>query len=117
MSDQTKISGRVVRVTPEIANGTFTKRELHLAILEDTDYPQTLCFEFGGKSKDAVSGVKENDNVTVFYNLAGREWTDPKTNTIKVFNTLRAWKVQIDSSAPQVSNANPQADENGEPPF
>jgi hypothetical protein len=116
MSDQTKISGRVVRVTPEITSGNFTKRELHLAILEDTDYPQTLCFEFGGKSKDAVSGAKENDNVTVFYNLAGREWTDPKTNTIKVFNTLRAWKVQIDSSAPQV-NSNPQADENGEPPF
>ena len=116
MSDSTKISGRVVRVTPEIANGSFTKRELHLAILEDTDYPQTLSFEFGGKSKDAVSSAKENDNVTVFYNLAGREWNDPKTNTIKVFNTLRAWKVQIDSSAPAPMRS-PQADENDDLPF
>lgn len=114
MSDSTKISGRVVRVTPEIANGNFTKKELHLAILEDTDYPQTLCFEFGGKSIDAVGSAKQGDNVTVFYNLAGREWTDPKTNVIKVFNTLRAWKVQIDSSAPAV---NPQADESDQLPF
>jgi len=119
MSDSTKISGRVVRVTPEIANGNFTKRELHLAILEDTDYPQTLSFEFGGKSKDAVIGTKENDTVTVFFNLAGREWADPKTNTIKVFNTLRAWKVQIDSAAPTAPAPmrNPQADDDNSLPF
>lgn len=119
MSEQTKISGRVVRVTPEIANGSFTKKELHLAILEDTDYPQTLCFEFGGKSMDAVSVAKQGDTVTVFYNLAGREWTDPKTSAIKVFNTLRAWKVQVDGSAPQVPAqvSNPQADEDGGLPF
>lgn len=119
MSDSTTISGRVVRVTPEIANGNFTKRELHLAILEDTDYPQTLSFEFGGKSISAVSGTKEGDTVTVFFNLAGREWTDTKTNTIKVFNTLRAWKVQIDGVAPQAPAPmrSPQADENDDLPF
>ena len=63
-------------------------------------------------SLDRVAGV--------FYNLAGREWNDPKTNTIKVFNTLRAWKVQTDSSAPTANNApirSPQADENNDLPF
>ena len=117
MSDQTKISGRVVRVTPEIDNNGYKKRELHLAILEDTQYPQTLKFEFSEKTIPAIGSAKENDNVTVFYNLAGREYTNKNTGQPDVFVTLRAWKVQIDVPAPQVSNANPQADENGDLPF
>jgi len=28
------------------------------------------------------------------FNLRGREWTDPKNNQVKYFNTLEAWKIE-----------------------
>ena len=31
--------------------------------------------------------------VEVFFNLRGREWTNPQ-GEVKVFNTLDAWKIQ-----------------------
>lgn len=67
----------------------------------------------------AIGSAKANDNVTVFYNLAGREYTNKNTGQPDVFVTLRAWKVQIDSSAPTAPAPmpNPQADENGDLPF
>lgn len=65
----------------------------------------------------AIGSAKANDNVTVFYNLAGREYTNKNTGQPDVFVTLRAWKVQIDAPAPEVNNPNPQADENGDLPF
>ena len=34
------------------------------------------------------------DQVEVFFNLRGREWTNPQ-NEVKVFNTLDAWKIEV----------------------
>jgi len=38
----------------------------------------------------------------VSFGLKGREWTDPKTGQIKVFNTLDAFRVEaVTSAAPR----------------
>jgi len=38
-------------------------------------------------------------DVEVSFNLRGREWTDPKTGQIKVFNTLDAFRIEADGPA------------------
>jgi hypothetical protein len=35
------------------------------------------------------------DEINVNFNLRGREWTDPKTDTVKYFNTIEAWKIEL----------------------
>ena len=39
------------------------------------------------------------DMVEVFFNLRGREWTNPQ-GEVKVFNTLDAWKLEASAAAP-----------------
>ena len=39
-----------------------------------------------------LDSVQPGENITVHFNLRGREWTSPQ-GEIKYFNTLEAWKI------------------------
>ena len=45
-----------------------------------------------------LDNFKEGDQVEVFFNLRGREWTNPQ-GEVKVFNTLDAWKIESETGA------------------
>jgi hypothetical protein len=91
-----KITGTVVRVNPtEVRGNNFHVRAVHVLIDSDTDYPQTIQIELAG-DRCAEGDKLINGQVVEFdCDIRGREWKDPKTDTMKVFNTIGCWKVKV----------------------
>jgi len=91
-----KITGTVVRVNPtEVRGNNFHVRSIHVSIDNDTDYPQTIQIELAG-DRCAEGDKLINGQIVEFdCDLRGREWKDPKTDTMKVFNTIGCWKVKV----------------------
>ena len=73
-------------------------------------YPQTIQFQSVQDRCDMLDQHKVGDMVEVFFNLRGREWTNPQ-GEIKVFNTLDAWKIMPLSAT---NSAQPATTENAE---
>ncbi|MGV6860660.1 MAG: DUF3127 domain-containing protein [Putridiphycobacter sp.] len=71
---------------------SFRKREF---VVTDASgqYPQTIQFQSVQDRCDMLDQFKVGDMVEVFFNLRGREWTNPEGVT-RVFNSLDAWKIQ-----------------------
>tara|TARA_B100000809_G_scaffold260581_1_gene307790 strand:- start:532 stop:888 length:357 start_codon:yes stop_codon:yes gene_type:complete len=56
-------------------------------------YPQIIQFQSVQDRCEMLDTFNTGDMVEVFFNLRGREWTNPQ-GEVKVFNTLDAWKIQ-----------------------
>lgn len=82
----------------------FKKREFVL-VEESSNYPQTLLFQLIQDKCSELDAVEPGQQIKVNFNLNGREWTNPKTNEVKVFNSLNAWK--IEAVDPQTNAAPP----------
>lgn len=97
-----KTIGPTVNVTEK-----FTKREFVIEI-KDGMYPQSIQFQMAQDKCSLLDTVGMGQEVEVSFNLRGREWTDPKTNQVKVFNTLDAFRIEsVPSSAPKAVPAMP----------
>lgn len=70
----------------------FKLREF-VVVDESGQYPQTIQFQAVQDRCEMLDVYKEGDRVEVFFNLRGREWTNPQ-GEVKVFNTLDAWKIE-----------------------
>ncbi|MFK8056393.1 MAG: DUF3127 domain-containing protein [Saprospiraceae bacterium] len=66
---------------------TFRKREF---VIEKTDgqYPNFIKFELIQDRCSLLDAYNEGDEVTVSFDLRGREWQD------KYFTNLHAWRIQ-----------------------
>jgi len=69
----------------------FKKRDF---VINDgaASYPQSVIFEAHQDRVDLLDSVKVGDEVSVKFNLKGRNWTNP-SGEIKTFNTLQAWAI------------------------
>lgn len=74
-------------------SATFTKREFVLDITDNPQYPQLTMFQASGRVVDDLNDYENGDEVTVHFNLRGREWKNPQ-GEIVYFNTLAAWRVE-----------------------
>ena len=72
----------------------FKKREIW--IQDESQYPQTVCFEFHQDKTDILDVYTEGQIVTIYFNLRGREWANAQGEK-KVFNTLQAWKIEAEA--------------------
>lgn len=75
----------------------FSKREFVIKV--PGDYPQDILFQFVKDRCPTLDQFQIGQNVTVSFNLKGREWTNPQGEK-KYFNTLEAWKIERLDSAP-----------------
>jgi len=99
-----KLTGRVIAINPtQVISEKFSKREF---VIETQDkYPQLVMFQATQDKCTLLDNVKLNDNIEVSFNLRGREWTSP-AGEVKYFNTLEAWRIELEGSAPvQTPNA------------
>ena len=87
LKGEVKTIGKTIAVTD-----SFKKRDF---VIQDnsSQYPQTIQFQSVQDRTDLIDSFKIGDSVEVFFNLRGREWTNPE-GVVKVFNTLDAWKIQ-----------------------
>lgn len=89
-----EIQGRIKQIFPSQmigANG-FEKRDL--VIVTEETYPQTIIIQFTQQRCDLLNNLQVGQNVKVYINIKGREWTNPQ-GEIKYFNTIEGWKIEL----------------------
>lgn len=80
---------KVVNATNQVSE-KLAIREFVIEIAGE--YPQSVIFQLKQDKCGLADSLNLNDEVTVSYNLRGREWTSPQ-GEVKYFNTLEAWKI------------------------
>lgn len=77
---------------------TFKKREFVVEYTDNPQYPEFIKFELIQDKCALLDAYKVGDKVNVHFNLKGRKWTD-REGQIKYFNSLQAWRVEVEGSA------------------
>lgn len=88
------MQGRIKQIFPSqiIGQNGFEKRDL--VIVTDENYPQTIIIQFTQQRCDLLNNLQVGQNVKVYINIRGREWTNPQ-GEIKYFNTIEGWKIEV----------------------
>jgi len=71
---------------------TFQAREFVLEISE-SQYPQMIKFQLTQDKCSLIDNFQVGDNLTVHFDLRGREWND------RYFTNLNAWKIDVAGAA------------------
>ena len=89
-----EIQGRIKQIFPSQMLGQkgFEKRDL--VIVTEEQYPQTILIQFTQQRCDLLDSLQVGQNVKVYINIRGREWTNPQGET-KYFNTIEGWKIEV----------------------
>ena len=89
-----EIQGRVKQIFPSqmIGQNGFEKRDL--VIVTEEQYPQTIIIQFTQQRCDLLNNLQVGQNVKVYLNIRGREWTNQQ-GEIKYFNTIEGWKIEV----------------------
>ena len=89
-----EIQGRIKQIFPSqmIGQNGFEKRDL--VIVTEEQYPQTIIIQFTQQRCDLLDSLQVGQNVKVYINIKGREWTNPQGET-KYFNTIEGWKIEV----------------------
>lgn len=89
-----EIQGRIKQIFPSqmIGQNGFEKRDL--VIVTEEQYPQTIIIQFTQQRCDLLDSLQVGQNVKVYINIRGREWTNPQ-GEIKYFNTIEGWKIEV----------------------
>ena len=89
-----EIQGRIKQIFPSqvIGQNGFEKRDL--VIVTEEQYPQTIIIQFTQQRCDLLDSLQAGQNVKVYINIRGREWTNPQGET-KYFNTIEGWKIEV----------------------
>ena len=83
---------------------SFQKREFVITD-ESSQYPQFILFQLVQDRVDMIDPYEPGQEIKVNFNLRGREWTNPKTQEIRYFNSLEAWKIEAVAPANQPQDA------------
>ena len=91
-----EIKGKIKKIleTIEISD-RFRKREFIIEYSNNPEYPQVILFEMIQDRCEILDQFKEGQQVEIFFDLKGREWTSPQ-GEIRYFNKLQAWKIVSD---------------------
>lgn len=89
-----EIQGRIKQIFPSqmIGQNGFEKRDL--VIVTEEQYPQTIIIQFTQQRCDLLNNLQVGQNVKVYINIRGREWTNQQ-GEIKYFNTIEGWKIEM----------------------
>ena len=89
-----EIQGRIKQIFPSqvIGQNGFEKRDL--VIVTEEQYPQTIIIQFTQQRCDLLDSLQVGQNVKVYINIRGREWTNQQ-GEIKYFNTIEGWKIEV----------------------
>ena len=58
-----------------------------------------ISFQLVQDKCSLLEAYNEGDEISVNFNLRGREWVSPKDGTTKYFNSLEAWKIEGEAAA------------------
>ena len=82
-----ELTGKIKLILdPKTFDSGFTKREVVVTV-DDGKYPQDICLEFVQDRVSLLDEVDVGDDVTVSFDIRGREFNG------RYFNNLQGWKV------------------------
>lgn len=84
-------TGRLKTILSLYQKGTF--RKLEFIVVSDEQYPQPIRFELQNDKCDLLGGFLCGDEVVLDFNLRGREWINPRGETI-YFNSFVVWRIK-----------------------
>jgi hypothetical protein len=103
---------KVLGQTESVGNN-FLKRQL--VVTTDEQYAQHISIEFTQDKCDLLDRFQVGQEVKVSINLQGKEWTNPN-GEVKYFNSIKGWRIESLSTAPQNSSTPPPAPSTPPPP-
>lgn len=83
---------KVIGDTNVFGSNSFKKRDLVITTIEQ--YPNDIIIQFTQQRCDLLNNLQVGQNVKVYINIKGREWTNPQ-GEIKYFNTIEGWKIEV----------------------
>ena len=89
-----EIQGRIKQIFPSQIIGQNGFEKSDLVIITEEQYPQTIIIQFTQQRCDLLNNLQVGQNVKVYINIRGREWTNPQGET-KYFNTIEGWKIEV----------------------
>ncbi len=94
-----QLKGRLkeVKETRQVSE-KFSVREFVLTD-ESSQYPQYIQFQATQDRCALLDGFKAGSEITVNFNIRGREWTSPQGD-LKYFNSLDAWRIETADAVP-----------------
>ena len=84
---------KIVGELQTFASG-FSKRELVVEEERDGKWPNVVAFSFKKDNVVLLDGISAGARVKVGFAVDGREWTDPKTGTVRYFSDLTALRLE-----------------------
>ena len=106
---------KVIGKTEQVSD-SFKKREF-VVIDSTSQYAQTISFQAVQDRCEVLDQFKVGDNIEVTFFLKGREWTNPKDNSVRYFNSLDAWKIEKVDNVNSHPVAETFVDEDSDLPF
>ena len=107
-----EIKGKIKKISETIQiSDRFRKREFIIEYSNNPEYPQVIQFEMVQDRCELLDQFKEGQQVEIFFDLRGREWTSPQ-GEIKYFNTLQAWKIVTDEVKEETSSKIKNSEDN-----
>lgn len=94
-----EFTGTIERIGATVTVSEKFKKRDFVVNDEGQSYPQSVIFEAHQDRVDLLDSLKVGDEVTVKFNLKGRNWTNP-AGEVKTFNTLQAWSI-VKTGAPK----------------
>ena len=92
-----EIKGIIKKISETVQiSDRFRKREFVLEYASNPDYPQPIQLELVQDRCELLDEFKEGQEVEVYFDLRGREWTSPQ-GQVKYFNSLQAWRLVAES--------------------
>ena len=99
-----EIKGNIKKILPTVEiSDRFRKREFIVEYSKNPEYPQVIQFEMVQDRCELLDQFNEGQQVEIFFDLRGREWTSPQ-GEIKYFNTLQAWKIESNEVKKETSS-------------
>lgn len=104
LKGELKVIGDVQQISD-----SFKKRDF-VVVDASGQYAQTISFQAVQDRTELLEGKNVGDIVEVTFFLRGREWVNPKDGEVRYFNTLDAWKIDVQGKSGQGSAVKPNED-------
>lgn len=113
-----EITGRIIKVLPErsgmSARGEWKSQSF---VIETHDqYPRKMVFDVFGAERLQRFNIKDNDEVTVFFDIEARQCQDRWFNNIRAYD-VRKLDAAAGEAAGQAAAAAPQTTQAAPAPF
>lgn len=104
-----KLQGKLIKKDPvkEYGSNGFRKRDI--VIVTEDQYPQKILIELQQDNVELIKNFKKDDVIDVSINIRGREWINPKGESV-FFNSIVGWKIEKvqDSEYPSAPAPTPE---------